>query len=153
MEASHNASLNAGEDEKGCSGRLLYEQSHERGLVELHDPDSLKPAKLDREVPPNPGQPLSTMAQSGNYVQEYFLPGFGLSRHIVISQLQYFLGPSARVRPYNYQSRDGYLIVGMPLTRVSSSSIGRFHCLTFPRVRSKIFKACLESTKGKKPFE
>lgn len=57
MEASHNASLNAGEDEKGCSGRLLYEQSHERGLVELHDPDSLKPAKLDREVPPTPDNP------------------------------------------------------------------------------------------------
>ena len=35
-------------------------------------------------------------------VQEYWLPGFGLSRNIVLSNIQYFLGPSTTVRPYTY---------------------------------------------------
>ncbi|KAJ5793617.1 hypothetical protein N7457_000216 [Penicillium paradoxum] len=50
-------------------------------------------------------------------VQQYWLPGYGLSRHIVLGQIQYFLGPSATVRPYTYQAREGYLINGVPLTR------------------------------------
>ncbi|EAW09710.1 uncharacterized protein ACLA_039250 [Aspergillus clavatus NRRL 1] len=50
-------------------------------------------------------------------VQQYWLPGYGLSRHIVLGHIQYFLGPSATVRPYTYQGREGYLIVGVPLTR------------------------------------
>ncbi|GFF37024.1 conserved hypothetical protein [Aspergillus udagawae] len=53
-------------------------------------------------------------------VQQYWLPGYGLSRHIVLGHIQYFLGPSATVRPYTYQGRDGYLINGVPLTRVSA---------------------------------
>ncbi|KAF7507320.1 hypothetical protein GJ744_010754 [Endocarpon pusillum] len=57
------------------------------------------------------------MAQPNTHTQEYFLPGFGLSRQIVIGHIQYFLGPSARVRPYRYQQRDGYLVVGPQLTR------------------------------------
>ncbi|KAA8646246.1 uncharacterized protein ATNIH1004_007673 [Aspergillus tanneri] len=32
-------------------------------------------------------------------VQQYWLPGYGLSRHIVLGHIQYFLGPSASVRP------------------------------------------------------
>ncbi|KAL4868913.1 hypothetical protein BDV12DRAFT_196887 [Aspergillus spectabilis] len=64
-------------------------------------------------------------------VQQYWLPGYGLSRQIVLGQIQYFLGPSATVRPFTYQvnlrhdlkdpflrtGREGYLIVGVPLTR------------------------------------
>ncbi|KKK26273.1 hypothetical protein ARAM_003056 [Aspergillus rambellii] len=38
-------------------------------------------------------------------VQQYWLPGYGLSRHIVLGQIQYFLGPSATVRPYAYQKQ------------------------------------------------
>jgi hypothetical protein len=34
--------------------------------------------------------------------QEYWIAGYGLSRAIVLRQLQYFLGPSATVRPYSY---------------------------------------------------
>jgi len=49
--------------------------------------------------------------------QQYWLPGYGLSRHIVLSQIQYFLGPTASARPYSLQGREGYLIVGTPLTR------------------------------------
>jgi len=36
-------------------------------------------------------------------VQEYWLAGYELSRQIVLRQIQYFLGPSATVRPYSYQ--------------------------------------------------
>ncbi|EBA27461.1 uncharacterized protein AFUA_3G11355 [Aspergillus fumigatus Af293] len=39
-------------------------------------------------------------------VQQYWLPGYGLSRHIVLGHIQYFLGPSATVRPYTYQVND-----------------------------------------------
>lgn len=35
--------------------------------------------------------------------QQYWLPGYGLSRHIVLGHIHYFLGPSASVRPYSYQ--------------------------------------------------
>ncbi|KAL2002747.1 hypothetical protein VTN02DRAFT_6077 [Thermoascus thermophilus] len=38
-------------------------------------------------------------------VQQYWLPGYGLSRHIVLGHIQYFLGPSASVRPYSYQEQ------------------------------------------------
>jgi hypothetical protein len=55
---------------------------------------------------------------------EYFVPGYGISRQIIFSQLHLFLGPSASVRPYSYQGREGYLISspGITLTRVSSRS-------------------------------
>lgn len=36
-------------------------------------------------------------------VQEYWLPGYELSRQIVLRQIQYFLGPSATIRPYSLQ--------------------------------------------------
>ncbi|KAK2809566.1 hypothetical protein FQN50_003619 [Emmonsiellopsis sp. PD_5] len=49
--------------------------------------------------------------------QQYWLPGYQLSRHIVLTQIQYFLGPSASARPFSYQGREGYLITGAPLTR------------------------------------
>ncbi|KAI1911219.1 hypothetical protein LOZ12_000175 [Ophidiomyces ophidiicola] len=49
--------------------------------------------------------------------QEYWLPGYGLSRHIVLSKIQYFLGPTSSVRPYSYQGREGYLVAGAQLTR------------------------------------
>ncbi|GAT23453.1 transcription factor RfeG [Aspergillus luchuensis] len=38
-------------------------------------------------------------------VQQYWLPGYGLSRHIVLGHIQYFLGPTASVRPYSYQEQ------------------------------------------------
>lgn len=48
-----------------------------------------------------PSQKLSVSKMSR--VQQYWLPGYGLSRHIVLGHIQYFLGPSASVRPYSYQ--------------------------------------------------
>ncbi|KAJ5341423.1 hypothetical protein N7541_010547 [Penicillium brevicompactum] len=50
-------------------------------------------------------------------VQQYWLPGYGLSRHVVLGHIHEFLGPSATVRPFSYQQREGYMIVGVPLTR------------------------------------
>jgi hypothetical protein len=41
--------------------------------------------------------------------QQYWLPGFGLSRHIVLGHIQYFLGPSASARPFTYQVMNGAL--------------------------------------------
>ena len=42
----------------------------------------------------------------------YFIPGYGISREVISSQIQLFLGPLARARPYSYQEREGYLISG-----------------------------------------
>lgn len=44
---------------------------------------------------------FTTMPQTAGAEGEYWLPGYQLSRHIVLRQLQYFLGPSATVRPYS----------------------------------------------------
>lgn len=60
---------------------------------------------------------LDVAQKTMSQVQQYWLPGFGLSRHIVLGHIQFFLGPSATVRPYTYQGREGYLIIGVPLTR------------------------------------
>jgi hypothetical protein len=40
--------------------------------------------------------------------QQYWLPGFGLSRHIVLGHIQYFLGPNASARPFTYQVPDHF---------------------------------------------
>jgi hypothetical protein len=45
----------------------------------------------------------SSLADKMSDSQQYWLPGFGLSRHIVLGHIQYFLGPDASVRPYTYQ--------------------------------------------------
>lgn len=37
--------------------------------------------------------------------QEYFVPGFGISRQVMFSHIQFYLGPYASVRPYSYQVR------------------------------------------------
>ncbi|KAF2432927.1 hypothetical protein EJ08DRAFT_561244, partial [Tothia fuscella] len=49
----------------------------------------------------------------------YFVPGFGISRSIIQSEIRYFCGPDATVRPYTHQDRDGYLVTtpGPPLTK------------------------------------
>lgn len=44
-----------------------------------------------------------SLEEGMSQVQEYWLPGYGLSRSIVLGHLQYFLGPSASVRPYSMQ--------------------------------------------------
>lgn len=52
--------------------------------------------------------------------QSYFVPGYGISRHIIFSHIHFYLGPYASVRPYSYQGREGYLVTaGRQLTKVS----------------------------------
>lgn len=49
-------------------------------------------------------QLLNTMSSSSGFEhKQYFVPGFGISRHIIFGHIQYYLGPSASVRPYQYQ--------------------------------------------------
>lgn len=45
---------------------------------------------------------MPALNMPANPPQEYWLPGYGLSRHIVFKELQCFLGPNATVRPYSY---------------------------------------------------
>ena len=54
--------------------------------------------------------------------KQYFVPGYQISRHIIFSHIQIYLGPYATVRPYSYRGREGYLVTapGLPLTRVRS---------------------------------
>lgn len=56
-------------------------------------------------------------------LKQYFVPGYGISKHIMFSHIQIYLGPYSTVRPYSYRGRDGYLVSapGQPLTRVSPS--------------------------------
>ena len=61
---------------------------------------------------------------SMSQVQQYWLPGYGLSRHIVLGHIHYFLGPSASVRPYSYQVRRA---IKLPRTAVTLSN----HSLLF----------------------
>ncbi|KAI9711358.1 MAG: hypothetical protein M1812_007207 [Candelaria pacifica] len=49
----------------------------------------------------------------------YFVPGFNISRAVLQSNICYYLGPEAIVRPYTHQGRDGFLVTapGKPLTK------------------------------------
>ncbi|KAF2201199.1 hypothetical protein GQ43DRAFT_455932 [Delitschia confertaspora ATCC 74209] len=49
----------------------------------------------------------------------YFVPGFGISRAVIQSEIRYHCGPEAIVRPYTHQGRDGFLVTtsGPPLTK------------------------------------
>ena len=68
--------------------------------------------------------------------RQYFVPGYAISRHIIFSHIQYYLGPQASVRPYSYRGREGYLVAttGQPLTRVSGVSPCQLRFSQSPRV-------------------
>lgn len=53
---------------------------------------------------------------------EYFVPGYGISRQVIVENIQLFLGPGSSARPYSYLGREGFLILtsGKPLTKVRS---------------------------------
>jgi hypothetical protein len=65
------------------------------------------------------------MSQSYDSYRQYFVPGWAISRHIIFSHIQFYLGPYATVRPYQYRGREGYLVTapGQPLTRVRAGFI------------------------------
>ena len=50
----------------------------------------------------------------------YFVPGYEISRQVILNWYQRLLGPSATIRPFSYQQREGYMITnaGNPLTKV-----------------------------------
>ncbi|KAF2276587.1 uncharacterized protein EI97DRAFT_450369 [Westerdykella ornata] len=52
-------------------------------------------------------------------VNSYFVPGFGISRAVIQSEICYHCGPGSIVRPYTHQGRDGFLVTtsGPPLTK------------------------------------
>lgn len=50
------------------------------------------------------------MAQQYNAVNSYFVPGYGISRAIIQSEIRYFCGPDAIVRPYTHQVRDDLVL-------------------------------------------
>jgi len=73
-------------------------------------------------------------------LNSYFVPGYGISRAVIQTEIRYFCGPDAIVRPYTHQvrapelpifhinahlleGRDGFLVTtaGPPLTQVSPS--------------------------------
>lgn len=72
-------------------------------------------------------------------LNSYFLPGYGISRAVIQSEIRYHCGPDAIVRPYTHQvckfdilkysmtddaqGRDGFLVTtaGPPLTQVCKS--------------------------------
>ena len=63
----------------------------------------------------------SSSVSSGNVYSCYFVPGYRISRHVMFTNIHYYLGPCATVRPFSYQQREGYLVSnpGTPLTKVS----------------------------------
>ncbi|KAF1808391.1 hypothetical protein P152DRAFT_219638 [Eremomyces bilateralis CBS 781.70] len=52
-------------------------------------------------------------------LNNYFVPGYGISRTVIQGEIRYFCGPDAIVRPYVHQGRDGFLVTtaGAPLTK------------------------------------
>lgn len=55
--------------------------------------------------------------------QSYFLPGYGLSRHVIMRRIPFFVGHNYTIRPFTYNHREGYLLThdGAPLTKVRNS--------------------------------
>ena len=52
----------------------------------------------------------------------YFVPGYGISRHIMFSHVHFYLGRDARVRPYQLRGREGFLVTAtQELTKVNPS--------------------------------
>ncbi|KAF2084335.1 hypothetical protein K490DRAFT_49543 [Saccharata proteae CBS 121410] len=58
-------------------------------------------------------------------LNSYFVPGFGISRAVIQSEIRYHCGPDAIVRPFTHQGRDGFLVTtaGPPLTKAQIQDI------------------------------
>jgi len=74
--------------------------------------------------------------------QEYFVPGFGISRQVMFSHIQFYLGPYASVRPYSYQVRTTDLLC-LPLQTLTLTTSPRF----FPWTKRQ-FAHCLQGREG-----
>ncbi|KAF2663947.1 hypothetical protein BT63DRAFT_461065 [Microthyrium microscopicum] len=60
---------------------------------------------------------MTYTSSSGSH--SYFVPGFGISRVIIQSEIRYMSGPNAIVRPFTLRGRDGFLVTSTspPLTK------------------------------------
>ncbi|KAL9126601.1 MAG: hypothetical protein Q9217_004375 [Psora testacea] len=75
--------------------------------------------------PPMTGYSESTTSSSSSSSKRrteytsYFVPGYGISRQVIFNHYQYLLGPSATIKPFSFQKREGYMITnaGSPLTK------------------------------------
>lgn len=45
-----------------------------------------------------------------NQLQDYFVPGYEISRRIIQNEIRFHCGPEAIARPYTFQGRDGFLV-------------------------------------------
>ena len=54
----------------------------------------------------------------------YFVPGYKISRHIMMHHVRYYVGSNHTIRPFSFQQREGFLLTheGPPLTRVRDTS-------------------------------
>ena len=79
--------------------------------------------------PPSPYSSRSSSSASGTHRREesnaYFLPGHGISKSVIFDSYQRLLGPTATIRPFSYQQREGYMLThtGSPLTKVGLCSL------------------------------
>lgn len=91
---------------------------HSSCSVGLHLSSIQVSSTFSSSYPPTAATQL-IMSSSFEY-RQYFVPGWAISRHIIFSHIQFYLGPYATVRPYSYRGREGYLVSapGQPLTRV-----------------------------------
>ena len=62
----------------------------------------------------------------------YFVPGYGISRHIMMHHVRYYVGANHTIRPFSFQQREGFLLThdGPPLTKVNNAHTQRERSLT-----------------------
>jgi len=67
--------------------------------------------------------PRSSKSTHREEPKSWFLPGYGISRQVILNHYQFFLGPSATIRPFRYQHREGYMLThtGKTLTKVRTA--------------------------------
>ncbi|KAK7529299.1 uncharacterized protein J3D65DRAFT_643031 [Phyllosticta citribraziliensis] len=69
--------------------------------------------------------PGMTTTTSTAALNNYFVPGYGISRAVIQSEIRYHCGPDAIVRPFTHQGRDGFLVTtsGPSLTKAQIEDI------------------------------
>ena len=66
------------------------------------------------------GLPQSTPARRERI--SYFVPGYGISRYIMMHHVRYYVGSNYTIRAFSFQQREGFLLThdGPPLTKVDA---------------------------------
>ncbi|KAK8201628.1 hypothetical protein IWZ01DRAFT_443130 [Phyllosticta capitalensis] len=68
---------------------------------------------------------MTTTTTTSTALNNYFVPGYGISRAVIQSEIRYHCGPDAIVRPFTHQGRDGFLVTtsGPSLTKAQIEDI------------------------------